>query len=86
MDYVSDYMPDALDDFVDALRRSYERIVRRPGIGSPRYGRPLDLPGLRFVKCGRFPFLVFYLEHESTTELWRVLHERSDLAAHLTDD
>lgn len=65
--------------FVDALEDAYRHIQRHPGAGSPRYAHELDLPGLRFWVCNRFPYLVFYVEQASKIEVWRVLHSHQDI-------
>jgi len=72
--------------FVDALRAAYEGIRHSPEIGALRYAHALNLPGLRFWKCGRYPYLVFYLERADRIEVLRVLHERRDIPRWLQDD
>lgn len=49
-------------DFIDELEAALNHIQRYPGTGSPRYAHSLNLPGLRFWRCKRFPYLVFYFE------------------------
>jgi toxin ParE1/3/4 len=41
--------------FVDALKQAYRHIQRKPGTVSPRYAHELNLHGLRFPSCKRFP-------------------------------
>jgi toxin ParE1/3/4 len=48
--------------FIDALEKAYGHIGRHPVIGSPRYARELNLPGLRSWPLTRYPYLVFYVE------------------------
>jgi toxin ParE1/3/4 len=69
--------------FINELERSYKLISAQPGIGSPRYGYELELPGLLFQKLDRYPYIVFYCEQEDHIDIWRVLHERRDIPAHL---
>ncbi len=71
--------------FVDELERIISMIAEAPATGSPRFGDALNLPGLRSRQLGRFPFLVFYMEGEEQIEVWRVLHERRDIAESLQD-
>jgi toxin ParE1/3/4 len=71
--------------FVDALEQAYAHIGRQPASGSPRYGHELNLPGLRFWAVTRYPYLVFYFEHENLIDVWRVLHGRRDIPAWMTD-
>jgi toxin ParE1/3/4 len=76
----SDAVQAALD-FVDELEKAYRHLSRQPGSGSPRYAHELNLPGLRFWRMTRFPYLIFYVEHESHVDVWRVLQEQSDVPA-----
>ena len=65
--------------FIDSLEGAFRAIGRNPGIGSPRYGHDLDIPGLRGRLLGRFPYLVFYVEREDHVDVWRVLHAHRDI-------
>jgi toxin ParE1/3/4 len=69
--------------FVDALEQTYRQIQQRPTIGSPRYAHELNLPGLRFRQCKRFPYLVFYVEYAQQIDIWRVLHGSRDISVWL---
>lgn len=67
--------------FGDALERALRRIADNPGIGSTRYGRELDLPGLRSWRVRPFPHLIFCATEGETTHVWRILHGRRDIPA-----
>jgi toxin ParE1/3/4 len=54
-------------------------------MGSPRYAQELGLPGLRSWPLRTYPHIVFYFEAPDAVEIWRVLHGRRDLPAHLQD-
>lgn len=69
----------AATGFVDAVEEAYGHIQRWPATGSPRYAHALDLPGLRFWRCSRYPYLVFYFEKSDCIEIWRVLHANRDI-------
>lgn len=69
----------AAEGFVAELERAYAHIRRDPATGSPRYGHELGLPGLRFWRCSRYPYLVFYVELDERIEIWRVLHAQRDI-------
>jgi toxin ParE1/3/4 len=69
----------AATGFVAALEQAYRHIQRWPATGSPRYAHALDLPGLRFWRCTRYPYLVFYVEKDERIEVWRVLHASRDI-------
>ena len=71
--------------FVDALEYALRSIAERPGSGSPRLGHELNMPGLRFVSTGSFPYLVFYVERAREVDVWRVLHGARDVPASLRD-
>ena len=68
-------------DFIDGLEDACRRISEQPAGGSPRYAHELDIPGLRFRTIRRFPHLVFYVEGEAGTDVWRVLHGAQDIPA-----
>jgi len=75
--------PQVADKFIDALEDAFHHIQRAPATGSPRYAHELNLPGLRFWMCRRFPYLVFYMEHADRIDIWRVLHAHRDLPSWL---
>lgn len=45
--YLEEGATQAASDLIDALQAAYRLIALHPGIGSPRYGCELDIPGLR---------------------------------------
>jgi toxin ParE1/3/4 len=67
--------------FVDAADRAWRTIAANPAIGSPRYAHELNLPGLRSRALRRYPYLVFYIEHDDYIDVWRVLHAQRDIPA-----
>lgn len=71
--------------FLTELAAAYAHIPRHPGTGSPRWGIGLNLAGLRAWSLGRFGHLVFYVEHASHVEVWRVLHGARDIPAALAE-
>jgi toxin ParE1/3/4 len=77
--YVQEAGGDVALAFVHSIDHAYVQISRLPGAGSPRYAERLDVPGLRFWKARKFPYLIFYVDLGSHIEIWRVLHERVDL-------
>lgn len=72
--------------FIRSLEAAYRHIRRHPGTGSPRYAHALSIPGLRFWPCGRYPYLVFYLEQPQHIEVWRVLHGGRDIPRWLREE
>lgn len=68
-----------------ALGKLKNAISAHPGSGSPRYANLLDLPGLRHRKLGRYAYLVFYVERETTIDVWQILHARMDILHRLRD-
>ena len=86
IDYYLAEAPEAVAGFVDALEAAYQHLQRAPATGSPRYAHELNLPGLRFWLCSRYPYLVFYVEFADRIEVWRVLHAKRDIPAWLQDD
>jgi len=71
--------------FIDAVERAYRHISGYPASGSLRYAQELDLLGLRFWRLRRFPYLVFYIEHQDHVDVWRVLQAERDIPKWLAD-
>lgn len=67
--------------FIESLEAAFRQISDHPESGSPRYGRELELPGLRAWPLKRFPYLAFYLERTDYLDVWRVLHGERDIPA-----
>jgi toxin ParE1/3/4 len=67
--------------FLSAVGACMEHIAQHPGTGSPRYAG--FAPGLRHWQLNRFPFTAFYIDREDHIDLLRVLHQASDIPAHL---
>jgi len=65
--------------FVDAVEDALRRVGERPGAGSPRFAHELDIPELRFLAAGKFPYLVFYVERDAEVDVWRILHGARDV-------
>ena len=77
--YLSENAEQAALGFIDALEQAYAHIAHHPATGSPSYAHEFNLPGLRFWRCTRYPYLVFYFEKADTIEVWRVLHASRDI-------
>jgi len=71
--------------FVDAVEAAARRIGRNPRLGSLRLAYELGVPVLRVVPAGRFPYLLFYLERETSVHVWRLLHTSRDIPARLKE-
>lgn len=84
--YFDQDAPQAALAFINELEAALAHIQRHPTTGSPRYAHSLNIPGLRFWRCKRFPYLVFYVEQADCIDVWRVLHGRRDIPAWLQDD
>ena len=72
--------------FVDALEKAYAHLGRHAPTGSPRYAHELNLPGLRMWPLVRYPYLVFYVEHNDCIDVWRVLNSQRDIPGWLRDE
>ena len=64
---------------IDALEQAFAHLGRHPAIGSLRYAHELNLPGLRCWPLRRYPYLIFYVEHDNHVDVWRVLHAERDI-------
>ena len=85
LDYYLLEAPDYAEPFLEALEKAFRHIQRAPASGSPRYAHALNIPGLRSWLCGRYPYVVFYMEHADRIDIWRVLHTRQDIPAWLEE-
>ena len=74
------------EDFLIAVEEAVSHIAHCPASGSPRYADILKIAGLRFWAVERFPYLIFYIEHATQIDIWRVLHGERDIAARLGTD
>ncbi|MFG6440260.1 type II toxin-antitoxin system RelE/ParE family toxin [Roseateles sp. LKC17W] len=76
---------EAAVSFIDALEVAQQQIASQPGIGSTRHAHELGIPGLRSWALGTHPYLLFYVQRDTHLDVWRVLHQRRDMAAWLTE-
>jgi toxin ParE1/3/4 len=83
--YLSKHAEAAAFSFVESLEHAYTTISLYPGTGSPRYAHELNIPGLRFWPLSNFPHLAFYIEENDHIDVWRILHSKRDIPAHLQD-
>lgn len=67
--------------FVDALEHAFRDVALYPDTGSTRFAHELDLPGLRHWPVKGYPYLVFYQDIDHHVDVWRVLHEVTDIPA-----
>ena len=78
--------PDTALAFVESLEKAIEHLTRHPFTGSLRFAFELEIPDLRSWRLERFPYLVFYVAGDDLIDIWRVLHARRDVPAHLADE
>lgn len=71
------------DRFLGAYDHALLHISEFSGTGSTRYAKLFDTASLRFWTLQKFPYAVFYLELTDAVEVIRVLHQSSDIPAHL---
>lgn len=67
--------------FLAAVETGIAHLSQHPASGSPRYALPLNLDGMRFWPVGVFPYLIFYIEHDTHLDIWRVLQAQRDVPA-----
>ena len=83
--YLSETGENAALGFIDALEQAFRHIARHPATGSSRYAHELDLPGLRYWPLKRYPYLVFFVEHDDHIDVWRILHGARDIPAWMSE-
>jgi len=69
-----------------ATNEALDQVEREPGIGSPRLGKLLGIPGLRTWRVGKFPLSWCYFERGDHLDVVRLLGERQDIIAILGDE
>lgn len=67
--------------FIAAVEAGVKHVSRHPASGSLLYAMPLQLEGQRFWPVHGFPYLIFYLEHDTHVDVWRLLHAQRDIPA-----
>ena len=70
----------------NATNKALDQVELEPGVGSPRLGELLGIPGLRIWRVGKFPLLWCCFERGDHLDVVRLLGERQDLAAILGDE
>ena len=70
---------------IDAFEATFRRAGRQPAAGSPRYAHELQIEGLRTLATPKFPYLVFYVDTPKAVVILRVLHQKRDIPARLTE-
>lgn len=76
--------PDTALSFVDALEAAINHLQQHPFTGSLRFAFELEIPELRNWPLQKFPYLIFYMATENHIDIWRILHTRRDIPAHLS--
>ncbi len=71
---------------VKATNEAVDQFELEPGIGSPRLGTLLSIPGLRTRRVAKFPLLWCCFERADQLDVVRLLGERQDIAAILGNE
>lgn len=69
----------------DAALAALKPIQNMPAMGSPRLGLLCEIPGLRAWRVTDFPVQWLYFEAEDHLDVVRLLSDRQDIAALLSD-
>ncbi|WP_392564172.1 type II toxin-antitoxin system RelE/ParE family toxin [Orbus wheelerorum] len=67
------------DDFVTDLEYLFTHIGQFPTSGSTRYAYELNIPDLRSRILKRYPYIIFYVEYPDNIDVWRILHEKTNM-------
>ncbi len=81
--YIEQAGTSVADRFLRAYDHALLHISEFSATGSTRYASLFEASNLRFWTLQKFPYTVFYLEHTDAVEVIRVLHQSSDIPAHL---
>jgi len=69
-----------------ATNEALDQVELKPGMGSPRLGKLLGIPGLRIWRVGKFPLLWCYFERGDHLDVVRLLGECQDIITILGDE
>ena len=83
--YVDEAGSKVAQAFSASVEATFRRISQSPRAGSPRVGHEFNVPGLRAKPVGRFPYLVFYIEHGDQVDIVRVLHAQRNIPDYLRE-
>lgn len=75
--------PHMVADLARRLDDALLHIQQYPATGSPRYSLKLGVAGLRSWPVNQFPYVIFYRTENARINVLRVLHQNSDIPAHL---
>ena len=64
-----------------ATNEALDQVELEPGMGSPRLGKVLGIPGLRTWRVGKYPLLWCCFERGDHLDVVRLLGERQDIIA-----
>jgi toxin ParE1/3/4 len=81
--YYDEHAAHMTQPFINAFLDTKIHIAQHPGTGSKKYAPRQRLKGLRFWLLADFPYAVFCVERATHIEIVRVLHQSSDIPAHL---
>ncbi len=70
----------------NATNAALDPIELDPGIGSPTLGKRLGIPGLRIWQVAKVPLLWCYFDCGDPLDVVRLLGERRDIAAIMSDE
>lgn len=73
-------------NFIDALEAAIDHLRQHPHTGSLQLGYELDIPELRSWPVRKFPYLIFCVPDDDRIDIWRILHTKRDIPAHLAPD
>ena len=77
--------PEVATGFINALERATRQIESHPAFGSPRFALELAIPQLRHWSLRRYPYALFYIEHDDHLDVIRCVHMSRALPATLRD-
>lgn len=84
--YAKEGSVDLAERMFDAAIAALEPIQRMPALGSPRLGQLCEIPGLRSWRVTGFPMQWLYFKAEDHLDVVRLLGDRQDIVAILTDE
>jgi toxin ParE1/3/4 len=81
--YYQQEAPHMVPEFARRVDEALLHLQSHPGTGSPRYGLQLGITDLRSWAVSQFPYIIFYRSAGTRIRVLRVLHQASQIPAHL---
>ncbi|QDT63689.1 type II toxin-antitoxin system RelE/ParE family toxin [Calycomorphotria hydatis] len=81
-DYLAEQDLSIADHFLDRLENLLDALKHQPAIGTPCEEL---IAGLRSMTIRRYPYVLYYLQHDDEITIIRILHAARDVSSIIGD-